>query len=104
MHAWMYRFRRTASQQSLLITVIVILVVVAFETQPAWGQTGRDQRGETGNATTGATSSDPNENAQGERLAAPQTGGANQIDESELVGLPLNGRSYSQLATLQAGV
>lgn len=27
-----------------------------------------------------------------------------QISESQLVGLPLNGRSYSQLATLQAGV
>ncbi len=27
-----------------------------------------------------------------------------QISEEELVGLPLNGRSYSQLATLQAGV
>ena len=29
---------------------------------------------------------------------------AGQISESQLVGLPLNGRSYSQLATLQAGV
>ena len=31
-----------------------------------------------------------------------QSGG--QISESQLAGLPLNGRSYSQLATLQAGV
>ena len=29
---------------------------------------------------------------------------AQQINESQLAGLPLNGRSYSQLATLQAGV
>ncbi len=29
---------------------------------------------------------------------------AGQISESQLVGLPLNGRSYSQLATLQSGV
>lgn len=28
----------------------------------------------------------------------------NRINEAQLVGLPLNGRSYSQLATLQAGV
>lgn len=29
---------------------------------------------------------------------------ASQISESQLIGLPLNGRSYSQLATLQSGV
>ncbi|MBI3939584.1 MAG: TonB-dependent receptor [Acidobacteria bacterium] len=32
------------------------------------------------------------------------SGGASRIDESQLVGLPLNGRSYNQLATLEAGI
>lgn len=35
---------------------------------------------------------------------APSGATANLISEDQLVGLPLNGRSYSQLATLQAGV
>ncbi|MGH9784049.1 MAG: carboxypeptidase-like regulatory domain-containing protein, partial [Terriglobia bacterium] len=35
---------------------------------------------------------------------SPPAAGSQQIDESQLAGLPLNGRSYSQLATLQAGV
>ena len=30
--------------------------------------------------------------------------GASRIDESQLVGLPMNGRSYNQLATLEVGV
>ena len=36
--------------------------------------------------------------------AAQSQSGGGQISEAELVGLPMNGRSYSQLATLQAGV
>jgi len=36
--------------------------------------------------------------------AASSSGGSHRISESQLVGLPLNGRSYNQLATLQAGV
>ena len=36
--------------------------------------------------------------------APPSATTVTQIDQSQLVGLPLNGRSYSQLATLQAGV
>ncbi|MCZ6751934.1 MAG: TonB-dependent receptor, partial [Acidobacteria bacterium] len=36
--------------------------------------------------------------------AAALSSTTNRIDESQLLGLPLNGRSYSQLATLQAGV
>lgn len=36
--------------------------------------------------------------------AASSTSPAGEISESQLVGLPLNGRSYSQLATLQSAV
>ena len=36
--------------------------------------------------------------------SAKSEGGSGQISESQLVGLPLNGRSYGQLATLQAGI
>lgn len=42
-------------------------------------------------------------NAAGDQR--PNAGSASgQISESQLSGLPLNGRSYSQLATLQSGV
>lgn len=34
----------------------------------------------------------------------PPTADGGQISQSQLAGLPMNGRSYSQLATLQAGV
>ena len=44
------------------------------------------------------------EDAGSQPLMPASSTAANQIDQSELVGLPLNGRSYSQLATLQAGV
>jgi hypothetical protein len=53
----------------------------------------------------------------GQGAATPQSGsqqtsartgsgssGGSLINENLLVGLPLNGRSYSQLATLEAGV
>ncbi|MBI3896605.1 MAG: TonB-dependent receptor [Acidobacteria bacterium] len=32
------------------------------------------------------------------------SGATSRIDESQLVGLPMNGRSYNQLATLEAGI
>ncbi|HWP86226.1 MAG TPA: TonB-dependent receptor [Terriglobia bacterium] len=47
---------------------------------------------------TGEASSSPPASPQ----ATSASGG--QISDSQLAGLPLNGRSYSQLATLQAGV
>ena len=36
--------------------------------------------------------------------ASSVSSGSGQIDEAQLVGLPLNGRNYSQLATLPSGV
>lgn len=41
-----------------------------------------------------------------EQAGSPDKGAVaeNLIDESQISGLPLNGRSYSQLATLQAGI
>jgi len=42
--------------------------------------------------------------ARSDAAAAAVSNTGAQISESQLVGLPLNGRSYSQLATLQSGV
>ncbi len=39
-----------------------------------------------------------------ERAAAGERASVSRISEAQLAGLPLNGRSYNQLATLQAGV
>ncbi|MCZ6491175.1 MAG: TonB-dependent receptor [Acidobacteria bacterium] len=44
------------------------------------------------------------ESAGADASGSPSAGMANMIGEDQLAGLPLNGRSYSQLATLQAGV
>ena len=85
--------------------------------QTRQGQTLKGQRGRpsSGDASAGSaaksnspTAKDSNaaQGAKPEKAlpAAAPAGGSDQINESELVGLPLNGRSYSQLATLQAGV
>lgn len=48
----------------------------------------------------GAASETPGERINGRAASSA----VQQIDTSQLAGLPLNGRSYSQLATLQAGV
>ena len=54
------------------------------------------------NPSTPEGSAQAESGTAGKTAAAPQNSG--QISESQLAGLPLNGRSYSQLATLQAGV
>lgn len=53
--------------------------------------------------TIRSTGASPPARAEGSSGAAPASAGT-QISESQLLGLPLNGRSYSQLATLQSSV
>jgi len=73
------------------------------EGQPSWAQEKPDA------AIRAATA--PEQGSQGtadqakkEAANAAPGAGSGTISESQLVGLPLNGRSYSQLATLQSGV
>ena len=51
-----------------------------------------------------APSGQNGQGTDGEAAKTPVAPAVNRISESQLVGLPLNGRSYSQLATLQAGI
>jgi len=46
----------------------------------------------------------PSQNPAGQGADRAAATSAQQIDATQLAGLPLNGRSYNQLATLQAGV
>ena len=63
------------------------LATLDFVLEPGSGGQERTAQG-VGQGTAGESSATP----------------AGQISASQLVGLPLNGRSYSQLATLQSGV
>ncbi|MBI4458464.1 MAG: TonB-dependent receptor [Acidobacteria bacterium] len=56
-----------------------------------------------GTSQPGSGSAPPNPATDGER-SREDAASVRAIGQSQLVGLPLNGRSYSQLATLHAGV
>ena len=73
-----------------LIFLLICGIVVDLRCQSvSRGDSATEGRNQDGVATDGSVTS-PNQ--------------VQRISESQLVGLPLNGRSYNQLATLQAGV
>ena len=97
---WKQLFFRRAGSGSLLrsaekgltIWVVVLLVLFWPATEaagqaPGSGEGERDVQGAESKTADGTSAST-----------------ARRISEDQLVGLPLNGRSYSQLATLEAGV
>ena len=64
--------------------------------------TSQNQQPERNGQTPPSTQA--NGATRSEATAAVSAASGTQISEAQLVGLPLNGRSYSQLATLQSGV
>jgi len=81
----------------LLAVALAIPLPVPAQQPPAAGSSATQAR-QGQNGTTDPAGGNGAARTEG---AAPI---ANRIDESQLVGLPLNGRSYTQLATLEAGV
>ena len=71
---------------------------------PLWGQSSPEGSGSAATTALAGTAESDDSPPVPSSQPGVVSGGRNQIDESELLGLPLNGRSYSQLATLQAGV
>ncbi len=83
-----------------VITATIFFVNLLFGQllTPAFGQTAAS--GSEQNHSGRSTDSSPEPDSK--PVGAQSNAGV--IDESQLVGLPMNGRSYSQLATLQSGV
>jgi hypothetical protein len=79
--------------------LMAVLLVLAC---PLRGQESGAPPAADGESQAEETANSEQDDAGAAENAARPAGG--QISESQLAGLPLNGRSYSQLATLQAGV
>ncbi|MBI4463124.1 MAG: TonB-dependent receptor, partial [Acidobacteria bacterium] len=96
--------RDVASLQQMVSPAVLLAAVVMVLGGEALAQnTPRSATQEQGAAV--ATSKAAEETRDGAEAARGSASGTTaQISESQLAGLPLNGRSYSQLATLQGGI
>ena len=72
--------------RKLSLHALILMAILGFGALPAQSQSG-------------AAPSQTPEQASGDSSKSQ-----NRISEDQLVGLPMNGRSYSQLATLEAGI
>ena len=96
------------------VSALALLILLWWGQGQLWGQGNPNRTSPPGASATAASDAgiqdeddarpstpEPETSPQ----ASPSTPAASQrISEIQLVGLPLNGRSYNQLATLQAGV
>jgi hypothetical protein len=79
------------------ISLALLFLVSAALPSASWSQQSSE------NQLAPSAPAQPDKDAP-PRNASKSSGAANLIDEDQLLGLPLNGRSYGQLATLEAGV
>jgi len=95
-------------------SLIALLILLAWGRGQLWSQATSGPASEQNPPAGAATDEDPRAAGEApgiEREAeregdqpTPPASRAERISETQLSGLPLNGRSYNQLATLQAGV
>src|SRR5687767_900390 len=81
----------------LFALLLALPLSVRAQTQAAAASADETEAPEAASSEAQNSAASPSASSS---ASSSTTGGANRISEAQLVGLPLNGRSYSQLATL----
>jgi len=104
--------RRRRGRTAGEVSAIALLFLLGWGPGSLWGQGTPDRPGPSGAPAAAASDRDPEEDVKRPdpeaepppQASPPSPAASEQISAIQLAGLPLNGRSYNQLATLQAGV